>query len=287
MDVSWITDHSSVEYVYYRYLLNKLAKVNPSQQQIPKPETPSSPSTTTVPVPVPAPVPSPSHSSNKSSIPALSHAMSVDPPSDDNSNHNNNNNNNKSKIPRRSRFRSRQPSEMARSDASPSDKRHRRERSLERSQKSEESDHDKHRPRFREGNTEEQEDNEDHILAGVLAGHPDSENQHEDLAKMDAYVDSLHQKEQEKLKSIDRRKTNVNHPGHHIGDFLPNSALVEFRARADNQRSQHRADGNKPWDPSPEDDEYTLYKKRMMLAYRHRPNPLVNFTKDKALDYHN
>ncbi|ETO19704.1 hypothetical protein RFI_17527 [Reticulomyxa filosa] len=250
-------DHSSIEYVYYRYLLNKLAKMKLSQQEVSKLETQTTIPTVSSPNITPVLAPVSSHSPNKSSIPALSHAMSVDPPSDDN-------NNNKSKIPRRSRFRSRQPNEMASSSSNTES----------------ESEHDKHRPRFREENAEEQEGNEDQILEGVLAGRPNNNSQRDDLAKIDAYVNSSHQKDQEKLRSIDRRKTNVNHPGHHIGDFLPSSALVEFRARADNQRStQHRADANKPWDPSPEDDEYTLYKKRMMLAYRHRPNPLVNFTK--------
>jgi len=32
----------------------------------------------------------------------------------------------------------------------------------------------------------------------------------------------------------------------------------------------------KPWDPSPDDDPFTLYKKKMMLSYQHRPNPLGN-----------
>lgn len=32
----------------------------------------------------------------------------------------------------------------------------------------------------------------------------------------------------------------------------------------------------KPWDPSPDDDPFTLYKKKMMLSYQHRPNPLRN-----------
>lgn len=32
-----------------------------------------------------------------------------------------------------------------------------------------------------------------------------------------------------------------------------------------------------PGEVTPEDDIYEQYKKRMMLGYRHRPNPLVNY----------
>lgn len=32
----------------------------------------------------------------------------------------------------------------------------------------------------------------------------------------------------------------------------------------------------KPGEVTPEDDIYEQYKKRMMLGYRHRPNPLVS-----------
>jgi hypothetical protein len=32
-----------------------------------------------------------------------------------------------------------------------------------------------------------------------------------------------------------------------------------------------------PGEVTPEDDIYEQYKKRMMLGYRHRPNPLVGF----------
>ena len=37
------------------------------------------------------------------------------------------------------------------------------------------------------------------------------------------------------------------------------------------------AGGKKPWDPEKGDDEFDLYKKKMMLSYRYRPNPLVCF----------
>lgn len=33
-----------------------------------------------------------------------------------------------------------------------------------------------------------------------------------------------------------------------------------------------------PGEVNPEDDIYEQYKKRMMLGYKHRPNPLVLFT---------
>ena len=34
---------------------------------------------------------------------------------------------------------------------------------------------------------------------------------------------------------------------------------------------------DRPDDVSREDDEYDAYRKRMMLAYRFRPNPLVSY----------
>jgi len=40
------------------------------------------------------------------------------------------------------------------------------------------------------------------------------------------------------------------------------------------------AGGRKPWDPEKGDDEFDLYKKKMMLSYRYRPNPLGNPRKD-------
>ena len=30
------------------------------------------------------------------------------------------------------------------------------------------------------------------------------------------------------------------------------------------------------WEPEATDDEFALYRKRMMLGYKHRPNPLNN-----------
>ena len=36
---------------------------------------------------------------------------------------------------------------------------------------------------------------------------------------------------------------------------------------------------DKPHDLEQDDDEFDAYRKRMMLAYRFRPNPLVSFWK--------
>lgn len=38
----------------------------------------------------------------------------------------------------------------------------------------------------------------------------------------------------------------------------------------------------RPDDLAPSDDEYDAYRKRMMLAYRFRPNPMVRRQLDKA-----
>lgn len=41
---------------------------------------------------------------------------------------------------------------------------------------------------------------------------------------------------------------------------------------------------NRPDDIKSEDDEYDAYRKRMMLAYRFRPNPLVSFASSNYLN---
>lgn len=46
--------------------------------------------------------------------------------------------------------------------------------------------------------------------------------------------------------------------------------------QAGNVKKDHLGVGaNNPGDVTPEDDIYEQYKKRMMLGYRYRPNPLV------------
>jgi splicing factor 4 len=45
---------------------------------------------------------------------------------------------------------------------------------------------------------------------------------------------------------------------------------------AGNVKKDHLGVGaHNPGEVSPDDDIYEQYKKRMMLGYRHRPNPLV------------
>lgn len=46
--------------------------------------------------------------------------------------------------------------------------------------------------------------------------------------------------------------------------------------RAPSYTTSHGLGIEKPDAVSQEDDEYDAYRKRMMLAYRFRPNPLVN-----------
>ena len=44
-----------------------------------------------------------------------------------------------------------------------------------------------------------------------------------------------------------------------------------------NQRSENQGLGvDRPDEVSKDDDEFEAYRKRMMLAYRFRPNPLVS-----------
>ncbi len=43
---------------------------------------------------------------------------------------------------------------------------------------------------------------------------------------------------------------------------------------------------NKPHDLNQEDDEFDAYRKRMMLAYRFRPNPLVRLCSKVVKKYH-
>eukprot|EP00668_Euglena_longa_P032350 GGOE01041665.1.p1 GENE.GGOE01041665.1~~GGOE01041665.1.p1 ORF type:complete len:286 (+),score=73.95 GGOE01041665.1:45-860(+) len=81
--------------------------------------------------------------------------------------------------------------------------------------------------------------------------------------------------------------------GHHLQDFIPGNVMVEFlqKSTAVLSRSTEYAAGMQPTaveggglgapagaphEPQEGDDPFTLYKKRMMLAYKYRPNPLGN-----------
>nr|CAB3454737.1 unnamed protein product [Digitaria exilis] len=81
--------------------------------------------------------------------------------------------------------------------------------------------------------------------------------------------------------------------GHHMGDFIPPEELEKFMARCEGLGSERRGRADpimagdvkkdnlgvgavKPGEVTSEDDIYEQYKKRMMLGYRHRPNPLNN-----------
>lgn len=47
---------------------------------------------------------------------------------------------------------------------------------------------------------------------------------------------------------------------------------------AGNVKKDHLGVGaSQPGEVTPDDDIYDQYKKRMMLGYRHRPNPLVSY----------
>lgn len=53
-----------------------------------------------------------------------------------------------------------------------------------------------------------------------------------------------------------------------------------MRKRETNAGVGGRDGARKPWDPEQGDDQFDLYKKKMMLSYRYRPNPLGNPRKD-------
>merc|ERR1712060_830772 len=61
------------------------------------------------------------------------------------------------------------------------------------------------------------------------------------------------------------------------GGLVPVGAMVTKKA---NNSGVGGSDGKKPWEPKAGDDAFELYKKKMMLSYRHRPNPLGNPRKD-------
>lgn len=59
-----------------------------------------------------------------------------------------------------------------------------------------------------------------------------------------------------------------------IFEFLKN----EYVSRATNRLDSAGLGSERPDGVSRDDDEFDAYRKRMMLAYRFRPNPLVNIT---------
>eukprot|EP01084_Bolivina_argentea_P319816 554759_1 len=59
------------------------------------------------------------------------------------------------------------------------------------------------------------------------------------------------------------------------GQIKPVSSIIN-----NNNNNNGNNITQKPWDPTPGDNQYDLYKKKMMLSYRYRPNPLGNPRKD-------
>ena len=58
------------------------------------------------------------------------------------------------------------------------------------------------------------------------------------------------------------------------GNRIPVSSIIH-KKETNSGIGSNDTKGKKPWDPTPGDDAFDLYKKKMMLSYRHRPNPLV------------
>ncbi len=65
--------------------------------------------------------------------------------------------------------------------------------------------------------------------------------------------------------------------------FLKIIRTIAIFFRAPAYAVSHGLGIEKPDDVSRDDDEYDAYRKRMMLAYRFRPNPLVRFSLFKYL----
>lgn len=66
--------------------------------------------------------------------------------------------------------------------------------------------------------------------------------------------------------------------GRTIGEGLGSSrsGIADPILAGDVKKDNLGIGAHKPGEVSSEDDIYEQYKKRMMLGYRHRPNPLVN-----------
>ena len=87
-------------------------------------------------------------------------------------------------------------------------------------------------------------------------------------------------------KVADKAKIQADNVGHKLlskmgwkeGEGLGSSRKgIADPIRAGDVKKDHLGVGaQQPGEVTPEDDIYEQYKKRMMLGYRHRPNPLGN-----------
>nr|WJH19529.1 SURP and G-patch domain-containing protein 1 [Euglena gracilis] len=100
---------------------------------------------------------------------------------------------------------------------------------------------------------------------------------------------------------VDAATPSAEHPpgtllgpaGHHLQDFIPGDVMVSFLQKSSAVLSKPPEStavepapclaergglgaSAAPHEPQEGDDPFTLYKKRMMLAYKYRPNPLGN-----------
>eukprot|EP00993_Chasmostoma_nieuportense_P003656 NODE_4360_length_800_cov_20.084695_g4202_i0.p1 GENE.NODE_4360_length_800_cov_20.084695_g4202_i0~~NODE_4360_length_800_cov_20.084695_g4202_i0.p1 ORF type:complete len:220 (+),score=30.47 NODE_4360_length_800_cov_20.084695_g4202_i0:72-731(+) len=97
----------------------------------------------------------------------------------------------------------------------------------------------------------------------------------EGVAMLDAIY--THRDEERRDKSAKCNQSD----GHHLQDFIPDDVMATFLQKSEDvlQNNNPEATGLMQEDvcePNSEDDIYSLYKKRMMLAYKYRPNPLGN-----------
>lgn len=66
--------------------------------------------------------------------------------------------------------------------------------------------------------------------------------------------------------------------------FLNNSLINEYNFRAINRLDSAGLGSERPDGVSRDDDEFDAYRKRMMLAYRFRPNPLVSMIAEEIIN---
>ncbi|XP_026684473.1 SURP and G-patch domain-containing protein 1-like, partial [Diaphorina citri] len=104
----------------------------------------------------------------------------------------------------------------------------------------------------------------------------------------------LRQQEMEATRLWANELTEKSRGRHHIGDFLPPDELERFLEkyqtitsfilpRASSRTENQGLGVERPAEVSGDDDEFDAYRKRMMLAYRFRPNPLVSLNINHSL----
>ena len=115
----------------------------------------------------------------------------------------------------------------------------------------------------------------------------------EELSKFNDKIRDESRRERDRGRHIKLTHTNRGHAmlkrlGWHEGEGLgrhqqghriPVSSMIN-KKETNAGIGTNDTNGRRPWDPEDGDDVFDLYKKKMMLSYRYRPNPLGNPRKD-------